>query len=947
MSYRDGYSREYARSSQHQEPSRQSLHNNPPVRTVRVKPERNGYQRTSMDSSSLFSSPHQQLRRQRSQGDTTVSEIRRSSGGGSQPRIINEYSRSLQQRRIQRSQSDRSVGTVSTLSAQSAFSINLSQYSESSPPKQPKRREKYRIQRHSSHRKSRSSQLQQPMRSQKHRIRNPSSHQYQLLEHQHQRRQIPPSRIEFRQKPPIFTSLAMRNRRIWRPIQIRPKRPPPPRRGQRKYPAICNKCRKPLTKGTVYFLTCQCILCEGAFEKATVCSPCLPNCLFFLSLTFLFVAARFADCTFSHFSKNKNCPSCDRIMGDDDFKELKISQPPSFRKFKASIFQRIFCKGGIRRRRCLNASDMFLRIQRQHDKYRQLMRFSLNQFLKENKAQTKRGLNIHRTLNAMRSNQNHFEGEVSQLKKAIETYKQKLKLANQKTEEKEQQLSKLLKRVDSQNKHHTHREYNRGEEMSGRIRESSPERRVSTPPRRASDQLLPTHSLHDNSGYKERHHRGEQPEKREPTQPRRASEQHLPPASTNDDNRYCGHRHRGERFERRREPFTQTQQVSDQRLPTTSINDDSRYVEYRQRELDRRREFSTTEQRVSTQPGRVNDQYLPPHTLLKKSGYEERHHRGERSERRRESFTEQRSSMQPQRLSDHRLPPISINDDSRYEERHRREEQPERRRESSTEQRESTQPRHESDRHLAPTSINDDSRYVKQRHRELDRRREVSTIEQRTSTRPRRVSDEHLPLPSRNEASSFEQYYHRGERVERRKESSTRMHETRTRRVSDLHLPSHSDHRDRRHSHDEHDAREHKERHSRTLNAYTRDQRQNRSNPYEQQLDTNRYKSYHISSQPEPSRHRSYKTAVRNPYSESRPHVEVTQPSYGREGVSVTSSLSSGSAGGKIRRITENTGFSFSGSAALQREERKRSLSPCKAYTSNKRNPYKSHKYGH
>ncbi len=282
--------------------------------------------------------------------------------------------------------------------------------------------------------------------------------------------------------------------------------------GLRKYPVACNKCRKPF-KGSLFFCKCNCLFCEGVFP--------LQWCLLFkyllLLLTFLFNAASFIDCAYSHFSKNKNCPSCKRTLGNDDFKELMVLQPPPFKKLKTSIYKQVFVKTS-RKARYLNGGHVWNQIWRQHSMCRQGLRFAMRQLMKDNKAQNKRAFNIHRTLKAMKGNQNLVKGESTQLKTALEGYKQQLVVAKQKIDEKDRQLAQFRKMVESRSSSSSHsdnsqRKYLSGGEISGGGQRSSVSQRPR--PRRVSDEHVPPPSAHSNSSHTYGYNPRGQPENRQ------------------------------------------------------------------------------------------------------------------------------------------------------------------------------------------------------------------------------------------------------------------------------------------------------------------------------------------------------------------------------------------------------------------------------------------------
>eukprot|EP00533_Pseudo-nitzschia_delicatissima_P004405 CAMPEP_0116081362 /NCGR_PEP_ID=MMETSP0327-20121206/2158_1 /TAXON_ID=44447 /ORGANISM="Pseudo-nitzschia delicatissima, Strain B596" /LENGTH=238 /DNA_ID=CAMNT_0003572095 /DNA_START=327 /DNA_END=1040 /DNA_ORIENTATION=+ len=142
----------------------------------------------------------------------------------------------------------------------------------------------------------------------------------------------------------------------------------------------------------------------------------------------------------------------------------------------------------------------------------------MRQLMKDNKAQNKRAFNIHRTLKAMKGNQNLVKGESTQLKTALEGYKQQLVVAKQKIDEKDRQLAQFRKMVESRSSSSSHsdnsqRKYLSGGEISGGGQRSSVSQRPR--PRRVSDEHVPPPSAHSNSSHTYGYNPRGQPENRQ------------------------------------------------------------------------------------------------------------------------------------------------------------------------------------------------------------------------------------------------------------------------------------------------------------------------------------------------------------------------------------------------------------------------------------------------
>jgi len=255
------------------------------------------------------------------------------------------------------------------------------------------------------------------------------------------------------------------------PQQQQHERQPPQRQQASGNPVRCNLCRKSLS-GTVFVLSCQCLFC--------------------------------ADCTFSHFEKNSNCPSCNRTMaGENDFRELMISNPPAPDKVKESMYKRIFVKGSPDSK-TLTADDLWNRIQRQHAMVREGSKFVLRQFLKENIAQTKRSSQTENALRALKDDHSSLKRDLNKQKEITEGYKQELFVAGQKLEEKDRQLAQFRKMFEARTiPQSTGSVYSGG----GGSTSSHGGHHVPARPRRVSDQHFPPPSATGGSSrHSQNHH---------------------------------------------------------------------------------------------------------------------------------------------------------------------------------------------------------------------------------------------------------------------------------------------------------------------------------------------------------------------------------------------------------------------------------------------------------
>ena len=158
----------------------------------------------------------------------------------------------------------------------------------------------------------------------------------------------------------------------------------------------------------------------------------------------------FAECCCSHFETNRNCPTCNRVMGEDDFTEhmvrKQLTPKGPVQKKRSPIFVK-----KIANSRFLKASDMWYGLQKQHAVLRQGTKFVLQQFMKENHIQLMRSSQIHHALSAMKEDHDALKLESHKHKQKVETFKQELILANEKLDEKDRQLNQFRKMIGTKN----------------------------------------------------------------------------------------------------------------------------------------------------------------------------------------------------------------------------------------------------------------------------------------------------------------------------------------------------------------------------------------------------------------------------------------------------------------------------------------------------------------
>lgn len=186
----------------------------------------------------------------------------------------------------------------------------------------------------------------------------------------------------------------------------------------------------------------------------------------------------FSECCCSHFEKNKNCPTCNRIMGENDFTELMVraqNLEPKIIRQKAR--QPIFVKKRANSR-FFRLPDMYYGLQRRHSVLKEGTKFVLRQFMKENNIQMKRSSQIRHALSAMKEDHDALKLESNKHKQKVETFKQELILANEKLNEKDRQLNQFRKMIGSKNGAPSSRGDNTGRDHHGGTTAKRP-RRVS------------------------------------------------------------------------------------------------------------------------------------------------------------------------------------------------------------------------------------------------------------------------------------------------------------------------------------------------------------------------------------------------------------------------------------------------------------------------------------
>eukprot|EP00536_Pseudo-nitzschia_multiseries_P001081 jgi/Psemu1/2453/gm1.2453_g len=256
-------------------------------------------------------------------------------------------------------------------------------------------------------------------------------------------------------------------------------------------------------------------------------------------------------------------------MGDTDFRELMVARPPTLDEANQSMYKRIFVKGSPQSK-TLHSDDLWDRIQRQSQMYRDGTKFVFRQFLRENVAQTRNFMRVQNTLRGMKDEQSSLKQELNKQKEIAESYKKELLVAREKIGEKDRQLAHFRKLFESRTPQSPSSIVSSG--SRGRRNHSNTERgtlpgrpdgggmaarasaRTSTRPRRVSDQcggasnrdggmialaenVPPTFTGHERYQEAGPSHRSSQPLQSRSPAPRNPYEQQLDGTGTRIANR--------------------------------------------------------------------------------------------------------------------------------------------------------------------------------------------------------------------------------------------------------------------------------------------------------------------------------------------------------------------------------------------------------------------------
>eukprot|EP00985_Skeletonema_marinoi_P016495 scaffold8888_cov131-Skeletonema_marinoi.AAC.1 len=197
----------------------------------------------------------------------------------------------------------------------------------------------------------------------------------------------------------------------------------------------CNKCSKPLAT-TCFLCSCDCIFCE-AWRALT-------------NLSFRYQLPRsLSECTYSHFERSSQCPTCGRRLAENDFTELVVADANTGTDVVKSNMQSLLTKkhsGGM-----LQYSEICQSLIRQVDSTKQATKFLLKQLLLESHKSGRNNLMASRTHEAL-------QAENTQLKQLNSSqrlqYEQTITTLQNKLNAREATIAEQNKMIDQFRKYH-------------------------------------------------------------------------------------------------------------------------------------------------------------------------------------------------------------------------------------------------------------------------------------------------------------------------------------------------------------------------------------------------------------------------------------------------------------------------------------------------------------
>ncbi|OEU13682.1 hypothetical protein FRACYDRAFT_242026 [Fragilariopsis cylindrus CCMP1102] len=183
-------------------------------------------------------------------------------------------------------------------------------------------------------------------------------------------------------------------------------------------PMPCNKCRQPID-ATAFVCSCDCLFCD--------------------------------ECTYNHFNTNANCPNCGRILGENDFTEVTVSDPDSkISNDPNGIVQSLLTKTSKQPGATIAWNDVFAALLREHHTLERNYRFFVNQFVRETDRHSQEGHNNMRQCEIYRKQLAASKIDIISFQKRHEENTERLRQKDRQLVEKDRQIQQL-KRMLAQN----------------------------------------------------------------------------------------------------------------------------------------------------------------------------------------------------------------------------------------------------------------------------------------------------------------------------------------------------------------------------------------------------------------------------------------------------------------------------------------------------------------
>lgn len=240
----------------------------------------------------------------------------------------------------------------------------------------------------------------------------------------------------------------------------------------RWFPIPCNKCRQPID-ATAFVCSCDCLFCE--------------------------------DCTFNHFRSNPNCPRCGRILGENDFTEVAVSDPDSkISNDPNKVFQSLLTKTPSNNvpNGMTSWNDVCAALLREHQVQERNTRFFVTQFVQEAEKNIEEGQNAVVQVRAYQEKLAKYKSDIIELQRQQEENKERLRQREKQLAEKDNQIQQL-KRILANSNNNGIRNSNGG----GRSMPSSSSSAVRvTAPSRSSSSSSTSSLLSINHHHPPHHH---------------------------------------------------------------------------------------------------------------------------------------------------------------------------------------------------------------------------------------------------------------------------------------------------------------------------------------------------------------------------------------------------------------------------------------------------------